>query len=395
MQKKILLITDRPVDKRFWDYWLFTKFEECFSAEWKIEIVALAYLHDFTAPSNFVPHPKFVLRIFESEADFLKFLGNFNSREVLLLLYTWAKVNFFNKIIDLIEIKRFEYIYLMHGEGDNIIKPLSSSRSDLLSELLDGLIWALRILKRVFQRRGPAYWLNGTRARYRAQLPDAAPIGFRTKFPVIGLHTIDQLREAKTVLHVKGQKIAVWLDQNVPFVNQFGISFDVDMVSYYQTLSGLFESLREQGYQIYFSFHPESDSEKNSNVVLPSLPPYIIPYQGSSADVISFADLIVTHNSTACYMAVALNKPILFVLFSHVDKQYWIDGTKNLGRALGMPVLMFTEGKSCKIEFEKIEVNPRLYKKFQKFFINGQNKFSPSYKIMSAYIQKAGMKVFS
>ncbi|PJZ86307.1 hypothetical protein [Leptospira harrisiae] len=385
----IYLIADRPLDKRFWAYWIFDLLDEI---PIQFEVLQLTYVHDFLKEIKediSSTDTRIHITKFLDETSLLAFLDKNAMKRSLVFFYTWVSPNAYMKVISFVD-KNFEnYYYLMHGVGDNSCdSPISPNVWESLRNFYKKIRFIIGMMRRF---KGAKYWFDSTRMRIKAQYPYFGPFGYRTKFIVTGNHFQERFLKAKEIqkieLFSKNKKTALWLDQNLPNVFQFGYKIEVDPEKYYAGLSILFRHLNDIGYDVYLTLHP--DVQENDKMILENQ--YLkntakildIPSEVASINV----DLILTHDSTASYFGVLANKPIVSLMYRHLKDEHMIDSIKGLSQLLNTPLIHFDENEFDLIDFDHVSVDEKSYHKFARNFILGDQKGSP-YKFMKSLIKK-------
>ncbi|MBM9546273.1 hypothetical protein JWG40_04550 [Leptospira sp. 201903074] len=386
---KIYLIADRPLDQRFWSYWIFDLLKE---VRCDFEVLQLTYAHDFlkdakeTSPDN---SKNIQFSKFFDEKSVIEFLENKAIRQSLVFFYTWAPPNAFMNVFSFVD-KNFEYYYyLMHGVGDN------ASDHKFGMGFFEGLLaYYKRIrfiigMKRRF--RGPRFWLDSTKMRISAQYPYLGPFGFRTKLLVTGNHFQERFLIAKKSKQIpdynKKRKSVLWLDQNLPNVDQFGYKIKLDPEKYYRSLSKIFEHLIGLGYDVFLTLHPDTRKEDKDILLKEYIKCNVSILDVTSENATINIDLVLVHDSTASYFGVLANKPIVNLIYRELNDKPMIDSILGLSKLLNTQLIYFDEFGFDSIDFNQVQVDRKKYKEFSKAFIQGNHKKFP-HEYMKSLIKK-------
>lgn len=376
---KIYLIVDRPLDKRFWSYWIFDLLNE---VSCDFEVLQLTYVHDFlkdvkeARPNN---SKNIHITKFAEEKSVIGFLENEAVKQSLVFFYTWAPPNAYMNVLSFVD-KNFEYYYyLMHGVGDNAC----DHRGGLgFISWLFAYYKKIRFIIGMWRRfRGPKFWLDSTKMRIAAQFPYFGPFGYRTKFLVTGNHFQERFLAAKKSNRIpeylKNRKSVLWLDQNLPNVDQFGYQIKLDPEKYYRALGKIFEHLIGLGFDVYLTLHPDTRKEDKDILIQEYLKSEVSVLDFPSEEAILNIDLILVHDSTASYFGVLANKPIVNLIYKGLDDQLMLESIIGLNRLLNTKLVYFDESGFDTINFNQVDVDRKQYKKFSSDFIQGNHKNSP------------------
>ncbi|TGL10766.1 hypothetical protein [Leptospira meyeri] len=385
----IYLIADRPLDKRFWSYWVFDLLNEIKS---QFVVLQLTYIHDFLKEiKESIPKDDGRIQVlkFFDENSAMRFLNETTDKQSLVFFYTWAPPNAYMNVFRLVDKNFGRYYYLMHGVGDNacdhIVIPKKWDKLKILYKKIRFVIGMMRRFK------GPRYWLDSTKMRINAQYPYLGPFGYRTKLIVTGNHFQERYLQATNSERLKSisrdRKSVLWLDQNLPNVNQFGYKIEVDAGKYYTGLSKIFAHLNDLGYDVYLTLHP--DTQKKDKDILMN------QYLKNSAKILEVsseiacldADLILAHDSTASYFGVLADKPMVNLIYRHLKDKPMIDSILGLSRMLNTPMISYDESDFEVIDFVNVKVNQSKYNKFKRDFILGDQEGSP-HEFMKSLIKK-------
>ncbi|WP_425590992.1 polysialyltransferase family glycosyltransferase [Leptospira bouyouniensis] len=385
---KIYLIVDRPLDKRFWSYWIFDLLQEI---QCEFEVLQLTYVHDFLKESKETsPNNDKVIHVtkFLNESSAIEFLEKQTIRNSPVFLYTWAPPNAYMNVFSCID-RNFEYYYyLMHGLGDNA----SDHKYGLgFFETLKSYYKKIRFIIGMKRRfRGPRYWLDSTKMRINAQYPYLGPFGLRTKLLVTGNHFLERFQNAKNSNQIpqynKDRKSVLWLDQNLPNVDQFGYQIKLDPEKYYRSLTKIFEHLIDLGYDVYLTLHPDTPKEDKDDLLQKYIKCKVSILEVSSENATINIDLVLVHDSTASYFGVLANKPIVNLMYHGLKDKLMIDSVIGLSRLLNTPLIYFDESGFDSIDFDQVRVDRKKYKNFSEGFILGNHKNSP-YEYMKSLIK--------
>ncbi|XDD45074.1 hypothetical protein AB3N60_10125 [Leptospira sp. WS39.C2] len=386
---KLYILADRPIDKRFWKYWIFELLDEM-----KINFVVLqlTFVHDFLKDQKVTPpirKNEIQVLQFSKENLVIEYLDHNVDKKSLVFFYTWAAPNLFMNLFSYVDRNYENYYYLMHGLGDN------TNDHPIISNVFEKIwVWYKKIrfafgMKRRF--RGPKYWLDSTRMRIKAQYPYLGPLGFRTKLIVTGNHFLERFLYSKQfqsqIKKTEERKSALWLDQNLPNVDQFGYRIELDAKKYYKGLSLIFNHLKSIGYDVYLTVHPDT-SEHDKNVLEIKLLKNSAKILNIPSEIASIeVDLILTHDSTASYFGVLANKPIVNLMYEHLFDELMNQSIKGLSRELNSPLIHFDENQFDPLDFDKVTINLKSYQKFKNQYILG-NQNTPPYVYMKTLIRK-------
>ncbi|TGM82286.1 hypothetical protein EHR01_05755 [Leptospira mtsangambouensis] len=385
----IYLIVDRPLDNRFWTYWIFDLLNEI---QVKFEVLQLTYVHDFlkeNAEDLSSIDTRIQVTKFLNEGSLLTFLENDADKRSLVFFYTWVSPNAYMNIISIVDMIFKNYYYLMHGLGDNSCdSPLNLSIWETLRNFYKKIRFTIGMMRRF---KGPKYWLDSTRMRIKAQYPYFGPLGYRTKFVITGNHFQERYLQAKEYkdkdLLPKNRKSALWLDQNLPNILQFGYKIEVDSEKYYTGLSRFFKYLNDKGYDVYLTLHPDT-KEKDKTILKDRYLKNTAKILDLPSEVASInVDLILTHDSTASYFGILAGKPIVNLMYRHLEDELMINSIKGLSQLLNTPLINFDENEFDSIDFDRVQVDQKSYHLFTRNFISGDQAGSP-HNFMKSLIKK-------
>ncbi|TGM31716.1 hypothetical protein EHQ92_12935 [Leptospira biflexa] len=385
----IYLIVDRPLDHRFWKYWIFE-----LKGELNVNfiVIQLTYVHTFLKDQQVIlptDQNRIQVNQFSNETHVLDFFKGIVNKKSLVFFYTWVAPNAFMELFTYVDQNFENYYYLMHGLGDNTNDhPVISNIFNKIRITYKKLRFSFGMKRRF---RGPKYWLDSTKMRIKAQYPYLGPLGYRTKRIVTGNHFLARFLEAQALpkqdIISKHKKSVLWLDQNLPNVHQFGYKIEVDPKNYYRGLRNIFEHLKSIGFDVYLTVHPDTTEQEKqkleSGYLQNSAKILKLPSEIAAMEV----NLILTHDSTASYFGVLAKKPIVNLMYEHLKDELMIQSIVGLSKALKTPLISFDENEFDPIDFESVTINKESYRKFQNQYILGEQTLSP-YEYMKTLIKK-------
>jgi hypothetical protein len=389
-QNEIYLIVDRPLDKRFWNHWLIKSYSQIYGEPTDLVILQTTYVHDFLKKQRIISPPdrNIKLRTFESEEELIDFIELRVAASSLIFFYMWTGINNYLRLFKLIDDKVNDYFYIMHGAGDIALETIEPG--DWFEKGINFCRKLLYLTKMKFQYRGPRLLLDVTEGRLLSQYPCSSkpfkfysmPLGWRTKIKKTGNHVIEEIinfKRKENRLPLKNGKKILWLDQNLPNVNQFGYSFDMDSNKYYSGLSNLFKHFKSKGYEILFTLHPDTTEETKREKILPILSENALLSEKSSLEVTLEVDFVMTHDSTASYFAIYHDIPIINLYYRDQNDDYFNSSILAFNKAIGSPLVYFDNLSFDDFDLNTVSLDPIKYNHFKDKYINGEkNGVTPS-----------------
>ena len=222
----------------------------------------------------------------------------------------------------------------------------------------------VRIPFRFFGVRAAFFWFAGTELSMKVY---KLPVDCNTKIVSIHAFDYDLFLERKDQKTVQWPKTAIFLDEYLPFNEEFIMFKETQLVSadkYYSSLCQFFDLVeREQGLQVEIAAHPRSHYDRH--------PDYYgarNTYFGKTIDLVKDARLVITHCTTSLNYAVLYYKPVIFVITDEMVGKKWTGFVYDLAASIGKVPINIDQNYD--IDWGKeLTVDKKRYDEFKNLFI--------------------------
>jgi hypothetical protein len=186
---------------------------------------------------------------------------------------------------------------------------------------------------------------------------------------ILWLHALDYdlYLQQKDKPYILNQKIWVFLDENIPFADDYahlGLDAYSSPEEYYPLIRNLFDFLeKEYDISIIIAAHPRSHYEKYSDYFGGR-----VVERGRTVEFIQKAQLVILHYSTAVNFAVLFKKPLVFITSDRLKRSQEGPQIEMMANYFGKAAINVSKPYAIDIE-QALSINEDKYIKYKEMYI--------------------------
>jgi hypothetical protein len=236
--------------------------------------------------------------------------------------------------------------------------PIKSTSDTGLRRIMNKLADPIRIVRTAFSLCRKGFYIKfGLIRKYSLCFVAGEQLmhedQFAEKTIPLNMSDYDTYRNiSNTSARVTGEQYVVFLDINLPFQSDLALGRvpALNANEYYTALSRFFDLIeRTYSTRVIIAAHHKSDNTYDRFRGREF-------YHGKTAELVKYADFIISHHSTSVGYAILNNKPIIFVYTNEMQKLYAncrINWIKDLAEYFGLPTYNIDkviDGQQVRIE---------------------------------------------